>query len=50
MHRCLCMTLRPCVKRTHLVVTLRYTIRVFVTFSDCKESNANNRHVERCEV
>jgi len=33
-------SLCPCVKRTQMVVTVRFTIRVFLTFSDCKESKA----------
>ena len=40
-------SLHPCVKRTHLVVTLRFTIRVFIIFSDCKESNSTKPSREK---
>ena len=33
-------SLRPCAKRIQMVVTVRFTIRVFVTFLDCKDLNA----------
>ena len=33
-----------------MVATARITIRVFVTFSACKESNVTKLSRERCEV
>jgi len=38
------------VKHTQMVATARFTIRVFGTFSDCKESNASKLSRERVWV